>query len=144
MAIQILDLDVGQVMVKNVVKVKQDIDIKQVALLLKQKGIGCVMVTDGTKPIGILTERDIIHKVVAPNVDPEKLNASDIMTRTLITITPYHAIEEAADLMKEKNIKKLPVMEDNRLVGIVTMTDLLRIMRSIEKGMLKRLMKRRM
>ena len=144
MATDILSMDVNQVMVKEVVKVTPEKNIKEIAEILKRKGIGCVLVTDAGKLVGILTERDIIHKVVAPNTNPEKLFVKDIMTGNVMTISQNHTIEEAVDLMKEKNIKKLPVLEDGKLVGIVTMTDLIRIMRSIEKGMLKRLMKRRM
>ena len=90
-----------------------------------------------------MTERDIIHKVVAPNVDPTTLSVKDIMTGDVITVGPYDTIELAVDLMREKKIKKLPVADDGKLVGIVTMTDLLGILRSIEKGMLKRFMVRK-
>ena len=143
MADDLLAIDINSVMNKDVVRVTEERPINEIAEILKSRNIGCVVVTDSQGIMGILTERDIIHKVVAPNLDPAKLSVKDIMTGNVITISPYDTIELAVDLMREKKIKKLPVADGDKLVGIVTMTDLLGILRSIEKGMLKRFMERK-
>ncbi|MDH5770196.1 MAG: CBS domain-containing protein [Candidatus Bathyarchaeota archaeon] len=88
--------------------------------------IGCLVVMQGDRPVGILTERDIMRKVVEPCIDPSLIRVSDVMSTPITTIDPAASVEDAARLMSRKHIKKLPVVEDGRIVGIVTSTDLMR------------------
>ena len=142
MTLTILPMVIKDVMVTDVVQVSKDQTVKDAGGIMKSKAIGCIVVTENGKIVGIVTERDIIHKVVAPNLNPTKTLVKDIMTPNVITLGESNAVEEAVDLMEDKNIKKLPIAEGGKLVGIVTMTDLIRIMRQIEKSMLKKLMER--
>jgi CBS domain-containing protein len=80
---------------------------------------------DEDKVVGIVTESDIIGKVVAANKDPERLRLQDIMSRNIISATPDETIEDAAEKMVENKIKRLPVLEGEKLVGIITATDLI-------------------
>jgi len=87
--------------------------------------IGCLVVMQGDRPVGILTERDIMRKVIESCVDPSLIKVSDVMSTPIMTIDPETSLEEAARIMSRKHIKKLPVVEGSKLVGIVTSTDLM-------------------
>lgn len=118
----------------DVTLVHPDKSVRYAGQILKAVGIGCMLVIDKGKIVGILTERDITQKVVADGLDPEKTRVRDIMSRKIISLSQDNTIEDAVDLMEEKGIKKLPIMEDGRILGIVTMSDMLRKLREIEKG----------
>ena len=116
----------GKIMVEDVVTIKQSATIKQAAELMNSHEIGCLIVSDQEKPIGILTERDILKRVVCKSRQSQKTKVREIMSRPLITASPHVHAGEAAKLMLERNIKKLPIVESERLMGLVTITDLLR------------------
>ena len=100
--------------------------VKDAVRKMNKFRIGCLVVMQGDRPVGILTERDIMRKVVEPCIDPSLINVSDVMSTPITTIDPAVSVEDAARLMSRKHIKKLPVVEDGRLIGIVTSTDLVR------------------
>jgi CBS domain-containing protein len=83
-------------------------------------------VTNGGRPIGIITERNILEGVVAFRHDAGLVKAKDIMTRPLITIDINASIEEAAHLMANKTIKTLPVVDGQKVVGVITSSDIVR------------------
>jgi len=83
-------------------------------------------VVEGDRPVGIITERDILRRVLEVTLAPEALKAKEIMSSPLVTISDNATVEEAARVMAERNIKKLPVVQDGRLIGIVTTTDIVR------------------
>jgi CBS domain-containing protein len=87
---------------------------------------GSIMVTEKDKLVGIITERDILERIVERFLDPRKTKVNEIMSSPVITIPPDTSIEDAAKIMTEKNIKKLPVIENDTLVGIVTSMDLVK------------------
>jgi CBS domain-containing protein len=115
-----------KIMVENTVTVKPNDSVKRVAELMNKHEIGCVIVVDQQKPMGIVTERDMIKRVVCESMEPEKTEVSEIMSQPLIEASPNMKAGDAAKLMLERNIKKLPVVENGELVGIVTLTDLIR------------------
>ena len=139
MAEPILPMVLKDVMITDVVQVPRNQTVREASNIMKSKGIGCIVVTDKGKILGIVTERDIIHKVVAPNHDASKTLIEDLMTPNVISLDGSRPVEDAVDLMEQKKIKKLPIVEGDKLVGIVTMTDMIRILRQIEKSMLKKL-----
>ena len=121
----------GNVLVKeamkaNPVTVKPKTSVKEVAKIMKKKGIGNCIVAN-TKPIGIITESDIIKKVVATDLKPSDILVEDIMGTPLIVIDPYVEIEEAMKTMSKCNIRRLPVIEKGKLIGIITQRDILRL-----------------
>lgn len=117
---------VNQIMSKSVLTANKSTTIQEAAEQMKKIGVGCVIVTENSKPVGILTERDFVTKVAAEG-RPLFTEISEIMSTPLITIDPEETVWEASEKMKEKRIHKLPVKENDQVVGIVTTTDIVRI-----------------
>lgn len=117
---------VKEAMKKDVKTIRPTDTIKDAAVLMNENRIGSLVVVSGTGTVtGIVTERDILTDVVAVGKNAEDVKVEDIMTKDLITISPDKSLEYAADVMTKNKIKKLPVMEGGRLVGIITATDLI-------------------
>ena len=113
-------------MVENVVTVKPDDTVKKAAQLMNLHGISSLLVVDSGKPVGIVTERDMLSRVLNKSMVTAKAMVADIMSKPVVTASPNMRAGDAAKLMIERNIKKLPVVENGRLVGLVSLTDLLR------------------
>ena len=109
------DLKVGDIMTKEVIIIPYGKNMQDVAKLMKKHEIGSVIVVDdstGKRAKGIITERDIIHKVLMKGKDPYKVNVEEIMSKPLRVIKAETSIEEAASAMKDNRIKRLPVVGD--------------------------------
>ncbi|MEM0466655.1 MAG: CBS domain-containing protein [Candidatus Thermoplasmatota archaeon] len=118
---------VKEVMKTNPVIVKATATVFEAARHMKQKKIGNVIVVENKQPIGILTESDILRKVVAEGKDSDKVLVEEVMTTPVIVTDPYISIDQAMKLMGKSNIRRLPVVEDNKLIGIITLRDIARI-----------------
>jgi CBS domain-containing protein len=114
---------VRQVMKRRVIAVKPDLTIREACRIMSQFRIGSVVVVAEGRIAGILTERDVLI-AIAGGKRPEAVRVADVMTRDVITIAPSQTVEDAAELMARHKIKKLPVVEAGRLVGMVTASDL--------------------
>ncbi|NIO37880.1 CBS domain-containing protein [Candidatus Bathyarchaeota archaeon] len=119
-------------MTTDVVTVKTSVTVEKAVNLMNRHEIGCLVVVNSRKPIGMVTERDILKRVVPQLKKSEKTRISDVMSKPLITAAPATQVGEAAKLMFKRKIKKLPVVEDGQLVGLVTLTDLVRSEEVIE------------
>lgn len=117
-------IPVRDVMTRPVITVDADIDVLTAAKRMALANVGCLIVVSGEKPIGILTERDLVKKVVAKATAPQAVKVGDIMSSPLVTISPEASLRDAASLMLKSRIKRLPVTSNGRLVGIITDTDL--------------------
>jgi CBS domain-containing protein len=115
---------VGEVMRTDVKKIDMGEPIEKAARIMKNENIGSVIVVGDKNIKGIVTATDIVYKHVA---DKKGKTVSDIMTKNPVTISPEKTIEEAAGLMVEKGIEKLLVFDKNKLVGIITNNDILRV-----------------
>jgi CBS domain-containing protein len=115
-----------KIMVEKVRTAALDDSARDVAMLMNRYQIGCVIIVDECKPVGIITERDMLKRVICKGITPEKVRVSDIMTKPLVNASPNMRAGDAAKIMLEWNIKKLPVVDEGKLVGVVTLTDLLR------------------
>jgi len=115
---------VRDIMSKHVRVVRLDSSVKEVVATMNKFDIGSIIVVQGDRPVGIITERDILRRVVEPCLAPEILVARQVMTSPLVTIKETASLDEAAGLMAKKKVKKLPVMNKEKLVGIVTFTDI--------------------
>lgn len=123
-----LNVSVGEVMSSPVETVRLSTTCYDAANILKNKNIGCVVVVDDLlKPVGIITERDLVLKIVAKNLKSKEVLVGDIVVKKLISISPKSTLMDAAKLMSEKNIKRLPVIEGEELLGIITVSDIAKI-----------------
>lgn len=122
-------LKVKDVMVTGVVTVQSDQTVRQAARLMNDYGIGCLVILEGDRAIGIVTERDMLERVIVAAADPEKTIVEQIMSKPVVTVEPETMLDDAVELMFKHRIKKLPVVEgrDGKLVGLVTLTDIARI-----------------
>ena len=123
---------VGEIIVKEAMKtniaiVKPDISVLEAAKLMKKRKIGNVIVAEKNQPIGILTESDILKKVVAEGYNPKDIKVKDVMSTPLIVINPYVTLDEAMNTMLKCNIRRLPVCEKDELIGIITQKDISRL-----------------
>jgi len=109
---------------KDVQSIATTATVKEAAIKMTEAGIGSLMVVDNYKLAGIVTRDDIIHKVVAAGKSAEKLRVKDIMTKEVIMVSPADELDYIVDVMKKKKVKKLPVVEGDRLVGMLTTTDI--------------------
>lgn len=117
---------VRDIMTKPVKTARPDSSVAEVVRKMNKFGIGSIVVVERGQPVGVITERDILSKVVEPCIDPRNIRAKDVMSSPVITIREDATVEEAAELMAKRGVKKLPVVNNGKLVGIVTSTDIVR------------------
>lgn len=115
---------VKDIMAKPVITIDQGKTVKQAGELLRKTRRGCLIVTKDKKPIGILSDSDIIKRVVAKNVLPIKLRVKQVMSKPLVTINQEDEILNAVRKMKKSNIHRLPVVDNRKLVGIISLSDI--------------------
>ena len=117
---------VQHIMSKEVDTFKKNTPLIEATKVMGSKSISCVVVIDDKNlPIGILTERDMIKKVCAKKYDINTLKIQDVMTSPVICISPEMDILKVGNYMVEKKVRRFPVVKDEELVGLVTVTDLL-------------------
>ncbi len=121
-----MSLNVEDVMVDKVITIDADASVHEAVRIMNKHEIGCLVAVLKGKPVGIITERDMLKRVLAKSMDPEKVKVSDIMSVPLIVGKPGMEIEDAVKLMFRTKIKKLPVVHRGRLLGLVTLTDITR------------------
>lgn len=120
-------------MVREVVTLDENVSVKEAADIMSQQGINSVIATEKGRAIGIVTERDILKRIVSEDKNSKKTKIKDIMSSPLVVIAPSTDLEEAARLMFDKKIKNLPVIDKNRLIGLVSLTDICRLQPEILK-----------
>lgn len=118
---------VKDAMTVNVVKVDPDDSVTEAAEAMVNQGIGSVIITQGDEPMGIICERDLLEKVISSDLKPSEVKAKDIMEEPLITISPESDMLDAMRIMVKNKIGHLPVVEGEKLVGIVTVRDVLEV-----------------
>lgn len=117
---------VSHVMNRHPLVIAKDASLLDAALCMRDAAIGSVIVPDGDHLSGILTDRDIVVRAVAEGRPLDSTSAAAICSRELTTVGPTDSLERAMDLMGERAIRRLPVVEYHRLVGIVSLGDLAR------------------
>ena len=121
-------LKVKDIMVKEVVTIQSDQTIQAAVKIMNENRIGSLVVLENGLVAGMVTERDMLERVIAVSADPVKTLVWQVMSTPVVTIEPETMVEEAVELMFKHKIKKLPVVEvDGQLVGLVTLTDIARI-----------------
>ena len=115
---------VRDIMSKDVQVVRPDTTIQEVVATMSKFDISSIMVVQSERPVGIVTTRDVLSKVVVQCLAPRALTARQIMSSPLVTIDGSATVEEAARLMAQKKVKNLPVMDGEKLAGVLTYTDI--------------------
>ncbi|MEU7755869.1 CBS domain-containing protein [Micromonospora sp. NPDC049171] len=115
---------VGEFMTTRLVTMDGNETLIAAAQEMRDSAIGDVVVTDGDNVVGIVTDRDITVRGVAENMEPGATRLGQITTRDVITVSQYDDVVAAADLMRTYAVRRLPVIDDGRLVGLISMGDL--------------------
>lgn len=120
---------VSDIMTANPLKMDADLSARDCAEMMNEHQVGSILITKGNKFAGIVTEEDLVQKVVLQDLVASKVQLSKIMTplKNIISIEPNKDIQEAIVVMKENDIRRLPVMNGSSLQGLITSKDILRI-----------------
>lgn len=121
-----MSLKVEEVMVKPVMTLSVASTVKEAVETMSKCEIGCLVILHDETPVGIITERDMIKRVLLDARDPLTTKLSQIMSAPIMFGEPKMSIQDAVALMTEKKIKHLPIIENGCLVGLITLTDLIR------------------
>jgi CBS domain-containing protein len=115
---------VMEVMTRNVVTIDATDSVFDACRKYKEKKVGCLVVVDHESCVGIVTERDLIERSVCARRDPDTTKVREIMSSGVKVVNELDTIEKALDIMRQYKIKKLPVISSEKVVGIITMTDI--------------------
>jgi CBS domain-containing protein len=115
---------IADVMTKNPATLDVDASALEAAQAMKAADIGDVVVCDHGKVWGIVTDRDLVVRAMAEGTSPDQVRLRDVCSHELTTITPDASVDQAVTLMREQALRRLPVVKDQKLVGIVALGDL--------------------
>lgn len=118
---------------RTIISIDSKAKARDAARLMMEKHIGSLIANRDGLPFGIVTERDLMEKIVAQSADPSKLTVQEIMTAPLTTIDASASLIDAARKMVEKQLKRLVVTEHDKIIGIVSQTDLVQSMTDFQK-----------
>ncbi len=121
------DVSVAEVMNKTVIVMDINSDIPSIAREMVSYEAGSVIITENRKAIGIITERDLVKNIVAEDRRPSEVKATEIFSTPLMTIEPKKNVVEASEIMLKANIKRLPVLEKDTIIGMISTTDILMV-----------------
>ena len=122
--------------------ISKDQNVKQALVLMSEKNIGAIIIVDNNDfPIGIFSERDYARKIILKGKSSKDTLLDEVMTKELITVTRDDKVEQCMEIMIQKKIRHLPVLEDKKIVGIISIGDLLKIMIKEQKELIDHLQK---
>ena len=125
--------DLTNYMIKSVVKSGPDATIKEAAEKMKKERVTSLVVLEGDRPVGIITEADLTRRAIVGGHDLNTVKVRELMTTSLITIELESTVQDANDIMRKSGIRHLPVMEGGKIVGLITMLGLLRFYMDLSK-----------
>lgn len=118
-------MKVNELMTKNLITAKSNNTILDVAKMMKDHNIGCVpIVENGEKVLGVITDRDIVLNIAKYNFDPASTNVKEFASDVVYRVKPNADVEYALDLMKKQKIRRLAVLDGERLVGVISLGDI--------------------
>jgi CBS domain-containing protein len=124
---------VRDAMTENPRSIGASASVVEAARLMRDEHIGSLPITDDEELVGMITDRDITTRVVAEAADPKVTSVGDVVSRDLISVEPDEDLEEAVQLMASHQVRRLPVVENGRLVGIVAQADVALTLRENEQ-----------
>jgi len=116
-----------EIMSKSPVTVRTEVSVAEAARLMRDRGVGSLVVLDGDAPVGIVTERDMVAKVIAQGKNALEMKIADVMSTPLVSIHPHMEVAEAAAKMAKLQIRRLAVLDGGKLVGLVTENDIIHL-----------------
>ena len=125
---------VGELISGRLIYIDSEDNVIKAAILMRENNISSLLVKHKGDFVSIVTEKDIINKVVAEELYPGDVKVSEIMSKDLFTVSKNESIEEAVKLMRKKGVRRLVVLEDERIVGIITETDIAKHLKAIVGG----------
>ena len=117
-------MKVKDIMTKNVVYIDPDAPVTEAARLMQKHNVGSIPVCDKSGVVGMITDRDIVVRNVAHGTDPHTTSVKNVMTSRVATVTPDMDIDQVSNIMSKDQIRRIPVVDKNMLVGIVALGDL--------------------
>ena len=124
----------ARLLIHDVVTIKSTATVSEAARVMKQANIGAVIVSDGgPKPLGIFTERDVLRRVVAEGMDPKATTVGAVMTKSLVTVEASEPLDRVFEQLADGRFRHLPITENGVVVGIVSLTDLAKVLRQVYK-----------
>ena len=122
--------------------ISKDQSVMQALILMSEKNIGAIIIVDSNDfPIGIFSERDYARKIILKGKSSKNTLLDEVMTKELITVTRDYKIDQCMEIMNEKRIRHLPVLENKKIVGIISIGDVLKIMIKEQKELIDHLQK---
>ena len=127
---------------KKIWIISKDQNVRQALILMSENNIGAIIIVDNNDfPIGIFSERDYARKIVLKGKSSKDTLLDEVMTKELITVTKNYKIDQCMKIMNEKGIRHLPVLENKKIVGIISIRDVLKIMMKEQKELIDHLQK---
>jgi CBS domain-containing protein len=121
-----IKMQVREIMTTRIVSIEPTSTIKDAAALMNRHNIGSVPVVEGTSVRGMITDRDIVLRCVAENRDATTLKVSDVCSQGAVSISPDQNVSDAINLMSTEQVRRLPVVDNGRLVGMLSVADIAR------------------
>ena len=122
--------------------ISKDQSVKQALILMSEKNISAILIVDKNDfPIGIFSERDYARKIILKGKSSKDTLLDEVMTKELITVTRDYKVDQCMEIMNEKKIRHLPVLENKKIVGIISIGDVLKIMIKEQKELIDHLQK---
>ena len=122
---------VQDIMTKDVIAVDENVSALDAAMIMTEKGISSLIIEKDHAPIGIISERDFVKKICAKDMMPSSIKVASMMSKLQTFATPDTSVEVAVQRMVNHRIRRLPIISDDRVVGIITVTDLAKHLRTI-------------
>jgi CBS domain-containing protein len=134
-------LRVVDAMNRNLISVDGKVSVSEASALISKEGSGCAIILRNGRPIGMMTERDVTYKVAAKELNPKNITAEDIMSSPLVEIDPDADLIEAANLMDKNKIRRLAVVSQGILYGIISALDIARNLEGYFDNELRKIMR---
>jgi len=127
---------------RKILTISKDQNVRQALILMSENNIGAIIIVDNNDfPIGIFSERDYARKIVLKGKSSKDTSLDEVMTKELITVTKNYKIDQCMKIMNEKKIRHLPVLENKKIVGIISIRDVLKIIMIEQKELIDHLQK---
>lgn len=124
---------IRDIMTKNIMAIPRTASVASAVKLMADHNISCVIVTENNHPVGIVTERDLVKRVLAKKKNTARTKVSDVMTPNLITVSADSTLADAMEIIEGMHIRRLPVVDRTGIVGLVTLSDVVRETQTIHQ-----------